>query len=164
MARLAAGHFSIHPDDLDGREMVTTVRTATDGELNVEFKATIHMEMSAFQRLAEKKFKGVYWLSEKPVVAESGDSNKSAGSNQVQEALPFAVYVLNDLVNTIDHVSKTLEDVCSLSASEASAATMTAHRQAEAVVFKARTEDEALEVQAKLHQAGLKTQIRRTEG
>ena len=59
MARLAAGHFSIHPDDLDGREMVTTVRTATDGELNVEFKATIHMEMSAFQRLAEKKFKGV---------------------------------------------------------------------------------------------------------
>ena len=48
MARLAAGYFSIHPDDLDGREMVTTVRTATDGELNVEFKATLHMEMSAF--------------------------------------------------------------------------------------------------------------------
>ena len=70
MARLAAGHFSIHPDDLDGREMVTTVRTATDGELNVEFKATLHMEMSAFQRLAEKKFKGVYWLSEKPVEVE----------------------------------------------------------------------------------------------
>ena len=70
MARLAAGHFSIHPDDLDGREMVTTVRTATDGELNVEFKATIHMEMSAFQQLAEKKFKGVYWLSEKPVDGE----------------------------------------------------------------------------------------------
>ena len=63
-------HFSIQPEDLDGREMVTTVRTATDGELNVEFKATIHMEMSAFQRLAEKKFKGAYWLSEKPVDVE----------------------------------------------------------------------------------------------
>ena len=72
MARLAPGHFSIHPDDLDGREMVTTVRTATDGELNVEFKkATIHMEMSAFQKLAKKQFKGVYWLSDEPVVVES---------------------------------------------------------------------------------------------
>ena len=59
MARLAPGHFSFHPDDLNGREMVTTVRTATDGELNVEFKATIHMEMTAFQELAEKKFKGI---------------------------------------------------------------------------------------------------------
>ncbi len=70
MARCAPGHFSISPEDLDGREMVTTVRTAADGELNVEFKATIHIEMSAFQRLAEKKFKGVYWLSEKPTEAE----------------------------------------------------------------------------------------------
>ena len=70
MARLAPGHFSINPEDLDGREMVTTVRTASDGELNVEFKATIHMEMSAFQKLAEKKFKGVYWLSEEPVQVE----------------------------------------------------------------------------------------------
>ena len=51
--------------------MVTTVRTASDGELNVEFKATIHMEMSAFQKLAEKKFKGVYWLSETPVEEEA---------------------------------------------------------------------------------------------
>ena len=51
--------------------MVTTVRTASDGELNVEFKATIHMEMSALQRLAEKKFKGVYLLSEKPVDVEA---------------------------------------------------------------------------------------------
>ena len=50
----ALGHFSIQPEDLDGREVVTTVRTATDGELSVEFKATIHMEMSAFQKLAEK--------------------------------------------------------------------------------------------------------------
>ena len=72
MARLAPGHFSINPEDLDGREMVTTVRTASDGgELNVEFKATIHMEMSAFQKLAEKKFKGVYWLSETPVSEEA---------------------------------------------------------------------------------------------
>lgn len=66
MARLTPGHFSFHPEDLDGREMVTTVRTATDGELNVEFKATIHMEMKAFQELAEKKFKGVYWLTQEP--------------------------------------------------------------------------------------------------
>ena len=52
--------------------MVTTVRTASDGgELNVEFKATIHMEMSAFQKLAEKKFKGVYWLSDTPVEEEA---------------------------------------------------------------------------------------------
>ena len=71
MARLAPGHFSIRPEDLDGREMVTTVRTATDGELNVEFKASLVMEMSAFQQLAEKKFKGVYWLSEQPVDLES---------------------------------------------------------------------------------------------
>ena len=67
MARLAPGHFSIHPEDLDDRELVTKVRTATDGELNVEFKATIHMEMTAFQKLAGKKFKGVYWLSETPL-------------------------------------------------------------------------------------------------
>lgn len=71
MARLAPGHFSINPEDLDGREMVTTVRTATDGELNVEFQATIHMEMSVFQKLAEKKFKGVYWLPETPVEEEA---------------------------------------------------------------------------------------------
>ena len=70
MARFAAGHFSIHPDNLDGREMVTTVQKATKGELNVEFKATIPMEMSAFQQLVEKKFIGVYWLSEEPVGVE----------------------------------------------------------------------------------------------
>ena len=52
--------------------MVTTVRSAHDGEeLNVEFKATIHMKMSAFQKLAKKRFKGVYWLSEKPVDVEN---------------------------------------------------------------------------------------------
>ena len=37
----------------------------------VEFKATIHMEMSAFEKLAKKKFKGVYWLSETPVQVEA---------------------------------------------------------------------------------------------
>ena len=64
MARLAAGHFSISPDDHNGREMVTTVRSGHGGEeLNVEFKATIHMEMSAFQKLAKKQFKGVSRLS-----------------------------------------------------------------------------------------------------
>ena len=66
MARLEKGHFSIRPDDLDGGEIVTTVRTYRDGELCVEFKATIHMEMSAFQELAQKRFKGVYWLSGEP--------------------------------------------------------------------------------------------------
>jgi hypothetical protein len=71
MTRLAPGHLSINPEDLDGKEMVTTVRTASDGELNVEFKATIHMEISVFQKLAEKKFKGVYWLSETPVEEEA---------------------------------------------------------------------------------------------
>jgi hypothetical protein len=68
MATFSAGHFSIHPEDLDGREIVTTVRADSAGEeLNVEFKATIHMEMSAFEKLAKKKFKGVYWLSEEPI-------------------------------------------------------------------------------------------------
>ena len=67
MGRLAPGHLSFKPDDLDGREVVTTVRTATDGELITEFKATIAMEISAFEKLAERKFKGVYWLSEKPL-------------------------------------------------------------------------------------------------
>ena len=52
--------------------MVTTVRSDHGGEeLSVEFKATIHMEMSAFEKLAKKKFKGVYWLSEEPVDAEN---------------------------------------------------------------------------------------------
>ena len=53
--------------------MTPLVRTATDGELNVEFKATIHMEMSAFQKLAERKFKGVYWLSDQPAEETTGE-------------------------------------------------------------------------------------------
>jgi len=40
--------------------MVTTVRSGHGEELSVEFKATIRMEMSAFQKLAKKQFKGVY--------------------------------------------------------------------------------------------------------
>ena len=48
MARLLPGDSSINPEDLDGREMVTTVRTATDAKLHVEFHATINMEMYAF--------------------------------------------------------------------------------------------------------------------
>ena len=73
MGMFAPGHFSIHPDDLDGRKMVTTVTSGFDGkELTVEFKATItiHMEISAFQEFARKQFKGTYWLSEEPVVVE----------------------------------------------------------------------------------------------
>ena len=158
MARLAAGHFSIHPEDLDGREMVTTVRTATDGELNVEFKATIHMEMSAFQRLAEKKFKGVYWLSEEPVDAVGIKPYKPAQS--IREGLPWAVYLMNDEVNSMNYVSKTLEHACSLSASEANAAMLFVHNQGKGVVFEARTEDEALEVQKQLQQAGLTSEVR----
>ena len=51
--------------------MVTTVRSGHGGEeLSVEFKATIHMEMSAFEKLAKKQFKGVYWLSEEPIAVE----------------------------------------------------------------------------------------------
>ena len=71
MARCRPGHFCIHPDDHEGREMVTTVRSGHGGEeLSVEFKATIHMEMSAFEKLAKKQFKGVYWLSEEPIAVE----------------------------------------------------------------------------------------------
>ena len=71
MGMFPPGHFSISPDDHEGREMVTTVRSDHAGEeLNVTFKATISMEMSAFEKLAKKKFKGVYWLSEEPVTKE----------------------------------------------------------------------------------------------
>ena len=152
MARLAQGHFSIHPDDLDGREMVTTVRTATDGELNVEFKATIHMEMSAFQQLAEKKFKGIYWLSEEPLDVAGGKNN-----------MPFTVYVLNDSVNTMGHVSKTLEKVCSLPAPEAQAAMLSVPHQGKGIVFESRTEAEAVQVQKQLQQAGLTTELKCVE-
>ena len=78
--------------------------------------------------------------------------------------MPFAVYLINDSVNTFDHVGKTLEKVCSLPVAEAQAATMTVHNQGKAVVFEASTEDEALEVQAKLQQAGLTTEVKSVEG
>lgn len=71
MGMFAPGHFSIHPEDQDGRKMVTTVRSGFDGkQLSVEFKSTIYMEISAFEKLAKKQFKGVYWLSEEPVDVE----------------------------------------------------------------------------------------------
>ena len=72
MARFAPGHFSINPDDHEDREMVATVRSDFGGEeLNVTFKATISMEISAFERLAKRKFKGEYWLSDEPVAVET---------------------------------------------------------------------------------------------
>ena len=72
MGRLSPGHISIHPEDQEGREVVTTVRTDSAGEeLTVEFRATICMEMSAFEALAKNKFKGVYWLSPKPLESEN---------------------------------------------------------------------------------------------
>ena len=67
MGKLAPGHFSITPDDHEGREMLTTVFADSAGkELNVTFKATINMEMSPFEKLAKNKFKGVYWITEEP--------------------------------------------------------------------------------------------------
>ena len=78
--------------------------------------------------------------------------------------MPFAVYLINDSVNTFDHVSKTLEKVCSLPVAEAKAAMLLAHNQGKAVVFEARIEDEALEVQAKLQQAGLTSEVKSVEG
>ena len=39
-----------------------------------------------------------------------------------------------------------------------------AHNQGKAVVFEARIEDEALEVQAKLQQAGLTSEVKSMEG
>ena len=67
MASLEPGFFTITPEDLEGREIVTVVRTDSKGDqLVAEFKATIHMEMSAFQRLAKERFKRPYWLSDKP--------------------------------------------------------------------------------------------------
>ena len=67
MASLQPGYVTITPEDLEGREICTLVRTDSKGEeLVVEFKATITMEMSAFQRLAKERFKRAYWLREKP--------------------------------------------------------------------------------------------------
>ena len=81
-----------------------------------------------------------------------------------QTNMPFAVYLMNDSVNTFDHVSKTLEKVCSLPVAEAQRATVKVHTQGKAVVFKASTEDEALEIQAKLQQAGLTSEVKSVEG
>ena len=65
MASLKPGYFSITPEDLDGREITTLVRTDSKGDqLVVEFKATITMELSAFEKLAKERFKGAYWLAE----------------------------------------------------------------------------------------------------
>ena len=116
------------------------------------------MEMSAFQRLAEKKFKGVYWLSEEPIDAAGIKPDKPAQS--IREGLPWAVYLMNDEVNSMEYVNKTLEQACSLSASEAMAAMLLAHNEGNAVVFEARTEDEALQVQKQLQQAGLTSEVR----
>jgi len=67
MASLQPGHVSITPEDLEGREICTLVRTdSKGGELVVEFKATITMEMSAFQKLAKERFKRPYWLTDSP--------------------------------------------------------------------------------------------------
>jgi len=77
--------------------------------------------------------------------------------------MPFAVYLLNDSVNSMEYVNKTLEQACSLTAQEAMAAMLLAHNEGKAVVFRASAEDEALEVQAKLQQAGLTTEVQRVE-
>ena len=67
MAQLQPGHFSITPEDQSGREITPLIRTDSEGEQVVaEFKATICMEMSAFERLVKERFIGVYWLSDKP--------------------------------------------------------------------------------------------------
>ena len=68
MGHLAPGHFSFTPDELNGREVVATIRTSSDGEeLVAEFKATVIMEISAFEKAVEKQFKKAYWLSEEPL-------------------------------------------------------------------------------------------------
>ena len=73
--------------------------------------------------------------------------------------MPFAVYLLNDSVNSMEYVNQTLEQACSLTAQQALAAMLLAHNEGKAVVFRASAEDEALEVQAKLQQAGLKAEV-----
>ena len=119
------------------------------------------MEMSAFQRLAEKKFKGVYWLSEEPLDVAGEKPDKPAQGNQGE--LPFAVYLMNDEVNSMDYVRKTLEKACGLTAYEANAEMLLVHNQGKGVVFVGRNEDEALEVQAKLQQAGLTAEVEAVE-
>lgn len=77
--------------------------------------------------------------------------------------MPFAVYLLNDPVNSMEYVVAKLQQACSLPDSEAMAAMLLAHNEGKAVVFRASAEDEALEVQAKLQQAGLKAEVQRVE-
>ncbi len=85
MGLIYPGNFSIKPDDHEGREMVTKVSTDSAGEqLTVQFKATVNMEISAFEKLAKKQFKGVYWLSDEPCDAE-GRPLDVAGRPKPQE-------------------------------------------------------------------------------
>ena len=93
--------------------------------------------------------------------AEGGGSSKPAGSNQ--EGLPFAVYVLNDSVKTMRHVSQIMEKVRSLPAHKPETAILAVHYQGKSCVFEASTEDEAMEVQTKLQHAGLTSEIQRVK-
>lgn len=72
----------------------------------------------------------------------------------------FTVYLMNDEVNTVGFVSKKLVDVCALTSQGASTAITLIEKNGEAMVFEAKTEDEAWEVHTKLRQGGLTSEIR----
>ena len=72
----------------------------------------------------------------------------------------FTVYLMNDEVNTVGFVARTLEDICELTSQGASTAIKLIEKQGEAMAFEAKTEDEAWDVHTKLRQGGLTSEIR----
>ena len=151
MALLAAGHFSIHPDDLDGREMVARPNSH-HGELNVEFKATSTWKCLPSSGWPRRKFKGVYWLV-KAVDAEEIQSARSKHPRGVRFA------VSDERRSEYDGLRQQDMGNLLLPASEANTAMLFVHNQ-KRVVFEARTEAEAVEVQTQLQQAGLTVEVK----
>jgi ATP-dependent Clp protease adapter protein ClpS len=117
---------------------------AKDGRFNMPSLADIGGDQKALPHTTK-------YLNprEEPVDVAGGKTN-----------MPFAVFVLNDSVNSMECVQKMLEKTCALTAPEAMAAMLLVHNNGEGIVFEARTEDEALGVTSKLQQAGLKSEIR----
>ena len=72
----------------------------------------------------------------------------------------FAVYLMNDEIHHVDYMARMLKDLCALTPQGASSAITLIQKGGEAMVFEAKTEDEAWEVHTKLRQGGLTSEIR----
>ena len=85
MGRFAPGHFSISPDDHEGREMVTTVRSGHGGEeLNVEFSSSKISDLIAKISHSEQKNWWIY------------HQNKYSGSNSQLQVTKDQRYGIDD--------------------------------------------------------------------